>query len=556
MNHSRVLMAVLMPAALLFALLDLARPVRAGVDTPLPNANASQVVTDTRQIQPLPLDDLLGSVSGAGLPQLPVSSAIRRGRYAQVRFEELGHLQSAKTYTEAIAPVSRRVRLNLFSDLTLIAVLDRVVINESGSYSWVGHLAGIAFSEVLLTVRGNLMYGSINYPGGVFEIDPVDNDTHAVYEVNQVALQEDRRSPADDQTAPRSGMPAGPLTDDGSVLDVLVVYTDDARVGAGGRTQMETLIDQAINDTNTSYANSGINQRVRLAGTAEVNYDETGNTTTDKTNLRNGTANLQIVHNLRDAYAADLVTMIVETNNQNLCGEAYNVMGTVSADFAPDAYNVVVRNFCAVSNHSFAHELGHLMGARHDWYADATNNSPYSYNHGYVVTPTLANPWRTIMAYNDECAAQMPVVTCTRIAWWSNPAVTFGGLATGVPAGTSTACTVGNLNNPNCDANDAAALNNTASTVANFRPGNLADVYVNTVCTLVGNVCVESGTSLFPFDTFTEGAYRAAPNTTVWLNPGAYPETAVLVNQTPRRLVINRPMTLQVNGIGTAVIGQ
>ncbi len=556
MNHKRVLIVVLLAAVMLFVGISMSWPIPANADSPSSNVVASQVVTDTNQTQPPPDDNLFVDVPAVKLPQFPVSPAIRRGRYARVRFEQLGHLQFAMTYTESIATVSRRVKLNLFSDVTLIAILDRVVRNESGSYSWIGHLDGIALSQVILTVRGNQMFGSINYPGGVFEINQVDKEIHAIYEVNQSVLQEDRTDAVTSNTPPNPETPNGPMTDNGSVIDVLVVYTDDARAAAGGRTQIETLIDQAINDTNASYANSGINQRVRLVATAEVNYNETGNAATDKTNLRNGTANLQIARDLRDAYAADLVTMIIETNTQNLCGEAYNVMGTVSTNFAPDAYDVVVRNLCAVANHSFAHELGHLMGARHDWYADATNNSPYTYNHGYVVTPTLPNPWRTIMAYNDECGAQMPVVTCTRISYWSNPNIIYNGLGTGVPAGTSTACTAGNLNNPNCDANDAATLNNTANTVANFRPGNLTNVYINTTCTLVGGICTEDGTSTFPYDTVTEGVYRAAPNTTVWLNPGTYPETLVLVNQTPRRLVVNRSMILRVNGSGTVIIGQ
>ena len=61
-------------------------------------------------------------------------------------------------------------------------------------------------------------------------------------------------------------------------------------------------------------------------------------------------------------------------------------MGTVITTFENNAFNVTKRS-CAVDNLSFPHELGRLMGARHDWYVDATNNSPYTFNHGYVVTP-------------------------------------------------------------------------------------------------------------------------------------------------------------------------
>ncbi|NTV27825.1 MAG: hypothetical protein HGA93_03990, partial [Methanothrix sp.] len=35
---------------------------------------------------------------------------------------------------------------------------------------------------------------------------------------------------------------------------------------------------------------------------------------------------------------------------------------------------------CAVGNYSFGHEIGHLQGARHDWYVDSTPG----HNHGDV----------------------------------------------------------------------------------------------------------------------------------------------------------------------------
>src|SRR5262249_2137725 len=149
--------------------------------------------------------------------------------YVQIRFEKLGQIRPAQTYTESIVAISRKLTLNLFSDVTVIAILDRVVRNDSGSYSWVGHPDGIAFGQVILTVRDNQMFGSISYPGGVFEINQVDNDIHAIYEVNQAVLQEARTNSANPDLQPSPATPNGPMTDDGSVIDVLVVYTDDAR---------------------------------------------------------------------------------------------------------------------------------------------------------------------------------------------------------------------------------------------------------------------------------------------------------------------------------------
>lgn len=116
----------------------------------------------------------------------------------------------------------------------------------------------------------------------------------------------------------------------------------------------------------------------------------------------------------------------------------------------------------ATGYYSFAHEMGHNMGARHDWFVDDASLF-YTYNHGYVNS---IDRWRTIMAYIDECSSQG--FGCTRVQYWSNPGVLLGGDPMGVPAGTSATCTAGVLN-PVCDADNHLILDSSALTVANFR---------------------------------------------------------------------------------------
>jgi len=137
-------------------------------------------------------------------------------------------------------------------------------------------------------------------------------------------------------------------------------------------------------------------------------------------------------------------------------------MTSVSTSFAVWSFAVVSRS-CATGYYSFAHELGHNMGARHDWYVDDTENKPYSYNHGFV---NQAEGWRTIMAYNTECAVAGS--NCTRLPYWSNPEVEYGGVPMGVAEGTSTDCIEGEPE-PDCDADNRKTLNETAYTVADFR---------------------------------------------------------------------------------------
>ena len=60
-------------------------------------------------------------------------------------------------------------------------------------------------------------------------------------------------------------------------------------------------------------------------------------------------------------------------------------------------------------------------------------------------------------------------VTCAQLLRYSNPALTFDGRPTGVPAGTNVSCTVNNRDNPECDADAVSTINRMAPVVAAFR---------------------------------------------------------------------------------------
>lgn len=247
-----------------------------------------------------------------------------------------------------------------------------------------------------------------------------------------------------------------PNTDPATSIDVMVLYTDDARSASGNTSSMLSEIYLAVEETNMGYINSNITQRINLVHTAEVNYTETNNSLTDLQALQSTTDGvLDNIHTLRDNHTADIVVLIAEDIG-GPCGRAY-VMETVSTAFEPYAFAVVDRG-CATGVFSFAHELGHNMGARHD--CDNTPDlDPYDYAHGYYNTnPTPAGQanWRTIMSYN-------PTPSAARICYFSNPGITYPpGAADGDPMGISAATGT-------CQSDNHQTLNNTALSVANFR---------------------------------------------------------------------------------------
>lgn len=404
-------------------------------------------------VAPLATAEELGSAlltpvepgTGVGIPSGQQDSTVVRSRYVQVNLDMLEGEQ-LKGADEIV--------LHLFPDVTLSATKVRIEWRSAKAYTWFGHLKGYDHSQVILVVEDGIMAGNITADGKIYQIRFVAGGIHAVREINQAAFPEElppipaNPTPDELKVSPQSS----PEPDVGDIIDVMVVYTPAARTAAGGTTAMNSLIQLAVDETNQSYVNSGINQRLRLVHREEVSYTESGTmcgTSTGDLERLTGTSDgyMDNVHALRNTYGADFVSLIIETSNPCGCGW---LMTNVSTGFAPNAFNVVART-CATGYYSFGHELGHNMGARHDWYVD-TGTTPYPYSHGYVYTP---NKWRTIMAYNDKCANLG--FSCTRLQYWSNPDVLYSGVPMGVPE-----------SSPN-PADNRKTLNNTASTVANFR---------------------------------------------------------------------------------------
>ena len=117
------------------------------------------------------------------------------------------------------------------------------------------------------------------------------------------------------------------------------------------------------------------------------------------------------VRKLRDEKKADIVGLVLE--DASGCG-----LSTRVAPGAEDAY-FLVHHSCALIAISIGHEIGHILGARHDRSVDP-NNAPFPYGHGYVN-----GKWRDIMSYRQSCDG------CIRIPYWSNPRVTYNGEPTG-----------------------------------------------------------------------------------------------------------------------------
>lgn len=340
------------------------------------------------------------------------------------------------------------LRIGVAPGVSVVAVGERVQQRAADDISWGGTVRGGDGWVQMVFMEGGIT-ATVTVGRTTYSIESLGGGLHAVSRIDQSGLPPEH--PADVPSgalgdaidAAAQDFMAAKRTTDGTIgiaatttINVMVVYTASAASAAG---TIGSKIQLAVDETNQSYVNSGINISMSRVYTAQVDYNESGRSFSQHVSALRGTTDgmMDIVHSWRNTYAADVVVLVV--NDSEACGMAAAIKATASYAFAAAHYT------CITGYYSFGHEIGHLQGARHDRYVDS-NTSPYPYGHGFIPA---SKSWRTIMAYGNNCS------NCTRIQYWSSPLKYHP--TTGEKMGTTTY------------EDNARVLNETAGTVAGFR---------------------------------------------------------------------------------------
>jgi hypothetical protein len=309
--------------------------------------------------------------------------------------------------------------------------------------TWSGVVQETGESALLMWWKDGRLTGVLSYKGRVYRIMNTGEEVHAEIEAKPRKMPSDHASVSFEQSADTDlrnnhvaarserttrwpPMPAAvppevkPFSDvarraleaNKISIDLMLLYTK--RAASRYIINLPDLIALAVEQVNQTFRNSGLdNISLRLVDTQLIDYDETDAGHFEHLyRLVDGIGPFKEVRKLRDKKRADIVGMILE--DPSGCG--------LTTRIAPDSEEAyfVVHHSCAAIMMSIAHEVGHILGARHDLQTDAIN-SPFPYGHGYVN----GTKWRDIMSYQQSCDG------CPRIPHWSNPRVKYNGEPTG-----------------------------------------------------------------------------------------------------------------------------
>ena len=336
---------------------------------------------------------------------------------------------------------ARTIDLDLFGDVRLVAQLQRVeAVPGTGGFAWVGEVAGVEGSQVVLSVAGGVLSGTVNLPNASYSVRPSPAGGYVISEVQASTLPRDEAAarPAASRDRLVASSAAAAAADSGDVVDLLLYYTTATKTAAGGTAAINSLVTASIAQVNSVFAASGLSLRVRLVAALETDYAESGTARVDAEAIRNRAD----VRAARDQFGADLVTVLVSRDPQS-SGWAYYGVSNGNA-FPEYGYSAVVYYNYFGYIYSLAHEIGHNLGCLHEPgnNGGADNAGAFPYSLGYTDT---AHRFYDVMSYG--CSG------CSSINQFSSQVNMFQGLPTGT-----------------AQQDNARTINETRFLVANFRP--------------------------------------------------------------------------------------
>jgi peptidyl-Asp metalloendopeptidase len=395
-------------------------------------ATLGACVTDP---DPDPLAPTVGAFGGLSAQELAAAERDYRGPaplamaavHSRFRRFDAGPLHAQLTQRP-----SDTVILAPFAGVRLRFDTTRLEDLGGDGYLWEAEVESDVYGQSSLTFNEHGMFGTVQVGQRIYEFMPVKTGVVLVTQYNQASfpLESMPREPAVD--GPELEPPAdGPAVDDvpdvpDDALRVMLVLPRPYSYLCGRFPSLLPIdFRRLVAATYRSNLNRVFNA-IRPTGVSAdvvvhcVDYEPIGGDLNGDLDWVQTDADIA---DARDTQAADLVSLIVP--DASYCGRAY-----LNFPVTPQAERTgfsVVRGSCALGNYTFAHELGHNLGMRHDRITDGAAESPdcnYGYFFAYQLRLAflrLTRQARTVMAYPGPCDS------CERHGLYSNPtSLSFG----------------------------------------------------------------------------------------------------------------------------------
>jgi len=413
----------------------------------------------------------------------------------------------------------RTLILNLFDDVDVRVTFTRSMPGRFGSEIWIGATDPDRPPNVILVVAEGVAMGTINVPElGLFQILPLDEGLVSLRELDPDAYREWCGVGDDSVNRPDIEPRGEPDYEDGimprdhsyPVIDVLIVYPRNGLPpGDFQHYRMHLVADGVMSAANSCFENTGLPVRLRLVSIACIDYGPVGGDMEAALDhyFNIGDDSRRLL-SLRRAMGADIASIILWGGDEERCG-----IGMVPPEEVTDdsSFGLNVLSLgCALNWHTFAHEVGHNLGCGHA-VGDKQPEGRFDYSHGYRYDD---EDYRTIMAYRPGEVVYI----------FSDPNRTHDGFRTGHGM-----------------ANNSLTVMQTAPIVRNYMESRGRVVWVD-----FGQVADwEYGTHSLPYNTVAEAVGAMSPGETLIFKPGS----------TREHLTIDKSMTLEVYGDGSAIIG-
>ncbi|MDX2412413.1 MAG: zinc-dependent metalloprotease family protein [Woeseiaceae bacterium] len=345
-----------------------------------------------------------------------------------------------ETYLNPDHKTPFRINLQILEDLTITMVIDDIQMVDETRYVS-GRVESDDLSRLSLAITKNNVRGTLHFQSRVIEFRIADGSTTAIQWLNP------KRFPKERGPLPAHRQPGFDASDPQPFGNVLVMAGGDGIVepfdgeayamtgfeppeftvlGVFSRDDFPDKCDADSLDLESAAYTKNLTDIYGDYAIGTVTFECVDPPDTEVwTTLEEVRQYLMVdpVKALRIAEEADLVVMIVK-DGLGYCGYAMHPdypkypIELYGDQYKSNAAFAVVDESCALPQSSFAHEIGHLLGMKHERFNQLGGVDNFC-GYGYPVMRMRRPIAQTVMAYDDYCDYRG--VSCSRVPYFSIP---------------------------------------------------------------------------------------------------------------------------------------